>query len=70
MKSFPITFIFIVTATFLKNTVQCYRNEYLFESDKEAFQISEYKSDETRPSFLYDTNNGPRIVEFYTHWNK
>ena len=43
-------------------------SNYLYDGDKEAYPVIEYKSDEDRPSFLYDANNGPRIVEFYSPW--
>lgn len=44
---------------------------YLYDGDPESFPVEEYKDtssekDNTHPSFLYDKNNGPRIVEFYS----
>ena len=43
-------------------------SNYLYKGDKGAYPVIDYESDEDRPSFLYDTNNGPRIVEFYSPW--
>ena len=44
-------------------------SEYLYEED--AGPVIEYKSDgqdKMRPDFLFSTDNGPRMVEFYAWW--
>jgi hypothetical protein len=44
-------------------------SEYLYEED--AGPVIEYKSDaedKMHPDFLFSTDNGPRMVEFYAWW--
>lgn len=44
-------------------------SEYLYEED--ADPVIEYKSDaedKMHPDFLFSTDNGPRMVEFYAWW--
>jgi hypothetical protein len=45
-------------------------SEYLYEED--AGPVIEYKANATenttQPDFLFSTNNGPRMVEFYAWW--
>eukprot|EP00977_Amphora_coffeiformis_P005078 scaffold1068_cov167-Amphora_coffeaeformis.AAC.36 len=44
---------------------------YLYNGDG-AFPVQDYhgqgEEDTSKPNFLFGTNNGPRMVEFYAYW--
>ena len=46
-------------------------SDYFYLNDPKAIDITEFeapKGQENRPDFLYSTNQGIRLVEFYAHW--
>jgi thiol-disulfide isomerase/thioredoxin len=47
-------------------------SDYFYMNDPEAIDITEFeappKGQDNRPDFLYSTNQGIRLVEFYAHW--
>jgi thiol-disulfide isomerase/thioredoxin len=47
-------------------------SDYFYLNDPTAIDITEFeappKGQENRPDFLYSTNQGIRLVEFYAHW--
>jgi thiol-disulfide isomerase/thioredoxin len=47
-------------------------SDYFYLNDPKAIDITELeappKGEEDRPDFLYSTNQGVRLVEFYAHW--
>ena len=67
MKSLTHASLFVLSSVLLASAFP--NSYYLYDGDNEAYSfIEEYKSDDTRPSFLYDAADGPRIVEFYSPW--
>ena len=44
-------------------------DEFLYHTDEAAPFIIDYEPDGTdNPDFIYGTNQGPRVVEFYAPW--